>query len=193
MRAYWRPGSRCCCSGCRRCSCCAWQSEGSSDCCSRSPRATPGGRGRARLPLAAGRWGEPAAREDRAAQRPRVGVLGASDPRCHAPLHGFAIDRPGAPAVAHAAQAVPALALLLSSAPEPSTSAISRNPTTDPILLQGVWRPRYLGASAMAPLSDGAWRAGTIWRQSDGGLIRSAGLRRAPGGVALLADRRRRR
>ena len=106
MRAYWPPGSPCCCSGCRCCSCCGWRSGGSSDCCSRSPRAAPAGRGRARLPRAAGRRSEPAAAEDRAAQPPGVGVLGVRDPRPHALLHGPVIDGSGAPAVAHAVQAV---------------------------------------------------------------------------------------
>ena len=43
-------GSRCCCSGSRRCSCCGWRTEGSSACCSRNRSATREIRGAARPP-----------------------------------------------------------------------------------------------------------------------------------------------
>ena len=46
--ACGQRGTRCCCSGCRWCSCCGWRNGGSWGCCSRSRRAAPAGRGTAR-------------------------------------------------------------------------------------------------------------------------------------------------
>jgi hypothetical protein len=107
MRAYWRPRTRCCCSGCRCCFCCGWPSGASPLCRSRSPRAAPGGRGRARLPSTAGRLGEPAVWENRTAQAPRIGMLGMSDPRHHMLIHGLAIDSPGAHVLLRQTSAAP--------------------------------------------------------------------------------------
>ena len=36
--ACWQLESRCCCFGCRSCSCCGWRTGGSVDCCSKSRR-----------------------------------------------------------------------------------------------------------------------------------------------------------
>jgi hypothetical protein len=118
-----RDGNRCCCSGCRRCSCCGWPSGGSPVCCSRSRRAAHAGRLKARSPT------KDDTGDDPGAQTPSIRMHGVTDPALQRRLNVHQVDQPGGVGTGESAHpAVKAVAVVVAQAPMVGKHQIPETP-----------------------------------------------------------------